>query len=282
MRKWWIVWPLYAGLMGFALGACFFFGMYGRNVTEGTIAAQHEHEAANEAAKSKKEEADEALANYTLWLMVFTGVLAFATVGLGIATMFLYATGEKQFRFAIRSGVRQFRDMQASIGISRKSANAATASVEHAEKTAQLQLRAYIGVSEVRIYHANGEWQPNIQISYRNYGQTPAHALGSGVNYFFHFRGEPSFWPVKIGQRPLYLAPSQEKTISILIPQFQWEPHKEALAKKSVGFFIFGEIHYIDVFGEDRWTKFRLQLDPDEDGIKEDGFIFCAEGNDAN
>jgi hypothetical protein len=115
MRKWWIVWPLYAGLMGFVLGASFFFGLYGRNVTEGSIASQHEQRAANEPTKSKKEESDEALAFYTLWLMGFTGVLAFATIGLGIATAFLYVTGEKQFRVAMRASIKQSRDMQDSI-----------------------------------------------------------------------------------------------------------------------------------------------------------------------
>jgi hypothetical protein len=39
---------------------------------------------------------DDALAEYTLWLMIFTGVLAIATVGLGAATVGLYLTGEKQ------------------------------------------------------------------------------------------------------------------------------------------------------------------------------------------
>jgi hypothetical protein len=94
MRRWWIVWPLYTGLMGFALGGSFFFGMYGRNVAESDRAAQYEH-SAKETSKSKKEESDEALAYYTLWLMSFTGVLAFATIGLGIATLFLYEAANR-------------------------------------------------------------------------------------------------------------------------------------------------------------------------------------------
>jgi len=106
--------------MGFALGASFFFGMYGRNVTESGVATQHEQRPANETAKSKKEESDEALAYYTLWLMVFPGVLAFATVGLGVATMFLYATGEKQFRFAVRSSIRQTNPTKEAIDLTRR------------------------------------------------------------------------------------------------------------------------------------------------------------------
>ncbi|MGY3649519.1 hypothetical protein ACVWW2_004810 [Bradyrhizobium sp. LM4.3] len=47
-------------------------------------------------AATEKERTDEALAEYTLWLMGFTGLLAFATIGLGAATIGLYLTGEKQ------------------------------------------------------------------------------------------------------------------------------------------------------------------------------------------
>ena len=119
MRKWWIVWPLYAALMGFAVGASFFFGLYGRNVTESSIAAQHEQQTTTESAKSKKEESDEALAYYTLWLMGFTGVLAFATLGLGIATVLLYFTGEKQLKAVMRAGLRQSRDTKESIRLAR-------------------------------------------------------------------------------------------------------------------------------------------------------------------
>jgi hypothetical protein len=66
-----------------------------RNVLEGEIVAEQTQPPTKETTKSQKEESDEALARYTLWLMVFTGVLAFATIGLGIATLLLYATDEK-------------------------------------------------------------------------------------------------------------------------------------------------------------------------------------------
>jgi hypothetical protein len=57
--------------MGFALGASFFFGLYGRNVMGSSMAAHHEQQATNETTQSQKKDADEAIAFYTLWLMVF-------------------------------------------------------------------------------------------------------------------------------------------------------------------------------------------------------------------
>ena len=119
MRKWWIVWPFYFGLLGFVLGASFFFALYGRNVPESEVTSQEKHYASAEKPKSKKQEADDVLAYYTLWLMVFTGVLAFATIGLGIATVMLYSTGEKQLKVVMRAGLRQSRDTKETIRLAR-------------------------------------------------------------------------------------------------------------------------------------------------------------------
>ena len=184
MKKWLVFWPLYAGLMGFALGASFFFGMYGRNVTEGSIAAQHEKESANETTKSKKDEADEAITFYTLWLMAFTGVLAFATIGLGGATILLYATGEKQFKFAIRAGIRQSRDMKASVNETRRIGEA--------------QVRAYVDISSCEIFFVGLgvlgiQAHPMVRIIATNTGQSPARNFiwNPTVQYFSAGTGAP-------------------------------------------------------------------------------------------
>src|SRR6266704_1016108 len=44
--------------------------------------------------------ADDPVAYFTLWLVGFTGVLAVSTIGLGVATVFLYRAGEKQIEVA--------------------------------------------------------------------------------------------------------------------------------------------------------------------------------------
>jgi hypothetical protein len=55
--------PLYGGLVGFALGASFFFGVYGRNVTESSLAARQSTTTINDATASKKDDTDEAIAS---------------------------------------------------------------------------------------------------------------------------------------------------------------------------------------------------------------------------
>ena len=83
----WIIWVVFAALMGFAIGGSVVWAIQDKHrVSHQEVAEQ----------TSKKEETDEALAFYTLWLTAFTGVLAFATIGLGVATTGLYLTGEKQ------------------------------------------------------------------------------------------------------------------------------------------------------------------------------------------
>src|SRR5262245_20488499 len=95
----------------------------------GQTAEQH---STGHEAKSKKEETDEALAHYTLWLMIFTGILAFATIGLGVATFGLYLTGEKQIRINAENAALQARDTQASIKAAESAAQAAQKSADTA------------------------------------------------------------------------------------------------------------------------------------------------------
>jgi len=94
-----IIWIIFAGLMGFAAGGSF---------VSAYLAPPPQHETSSAAEhgrgdENSKEKNDEALARYTLWLVVFTGILALATVGLGIATVGLYATGEKQIGVALKA-----------------------------------------------------------------------------------------------------------------------------------------------------------------------------------
>jgi hypothetical protein len=66
--------------MGFFLGGSFFWGMFGSNVPN--VMAPDDHQPlAHE--KLTKEETDEALARYTLWLAVLTGCLVLVSAGQG-------------------------------------------------------------------------------------------------------------------------------------------------------------------------------------------------------
>jgi hypothetical protein len=96
--------------------------------------------------KSQKDITDERIASYTLLLAWFTGVLAVSTIGLWVVTW--------------RSGIRQSRDMEASVIETRRIGEA--------------QTRAYVSISAAQIgfmFHANA---PAISFVAFNSGQSPA------------------------------------------------------------------------------------------------------------
>ncbi|TAJ37061.1 MAG: hypothetical protein EPO55_19900 [Reyranella sp.] len=92
--RFFVPWIALAAILGFAVG-----GSYVWTSLEPRHAPSHEQHAANKEKGANPEpinEAEHAIAAYTFWLMLFTGILAVATIGLGVATYGLYATGEKQ------------------------------------------------------------------------------------------------------------------------------------------------------------------------------------------
>ena len=89
----------------------------------------------NEAATSKNVE--DRLAAYTLWLALFTAVLAGSTIGLWLVTW--------------RSGIRQSRDMERATRVAADATNAAIASNQIAVTNSQQQLRAYVTARDLRL-----------------------------------------------------------------------------------------------------------------------------------
>jgi hypothetical protein len=88
-------------------------------------------------------------AYFTIWLVGFTGVLAFSTIGLWIVTW--------------RSGVRQSRDMEAAVLETRRIGEA--------------QVRAYVSIKAAFIAYV-AEWQhPIVGFVALNTGQSPAKNL---------------------------------------------------------------------------------------------------------
>jgi hypothetical protein len=100
----WLFWPLFAAIMGFGLSGGVFWGLDGPNTTiEQADAAyeQKEQKTAQSEAKSKIEEADEALAKYTYWL-IFHGSLGLCDCRIGCRNCrTLSRTGARSFRRSI-------------------------------------------------------------------------------------------------------------------------------------------------------------------------------------
>lgn len=119
---------------------------------------------------SEAEKADERLARYTLWLTIFTGVLAISTIGLWIVTW--------------RSGVRQSSDMQTSIKAANLSAKAAERAADVAERALVLTDRPWIKIDvdlAGSLEFGRDEITLPIHAVWKNIGKSPA------TNFFINF-----------------------------------------------------------------------------------------------
>lgn len=125
----WLVWLLFAAIMGFALGGSFAWkimytppSQHASNNQEVEQPAEH-HDHKNGFWEKAS---DDPVAYFTLWLVGFTGVLAVSTIGLWIVTW--------------RASASQARDMQESIAAAKDSADIARTSLISTQ-------RAYVRVA---------------------------------------------------------------------------------------------------------------------------------------
>jgi len=96
--RFFVPWVALAAILGFAVGGSYIWAsLEPRHTPAHDQNASAKEHRPNEHAKGENT-TDEVIAEYTFWLVLLTGILAVATVGLGVATYGLYVTGEKQIR----------------------------------------------------------------------------------------------------------------------------------------------------------------------------------------
>ena len=237
---------------------------------------------AEERAQEAEDREEKKLADR--WLVRWTAMLFFATVGLILATAVLGYFG-----------FHQARDMKASISVAQSSADAAKVQAETArdtlkamQDTARRQLRAYVHVDDATIKFVKTEWQPNIRITIKNFGQTPAYRVNHRCGNALVFIGKADLNPPQNTVTDLHdLGPSQDHVTTMLVPRVLWDTiYEPAIVKKAGVFHAFGEITYFDAFQDpatDRphSTRYDFEVQADDEGVTDGGLIFSAEGNEA-
>src|SRR2546423_1741671 len=131
----------------------------------------------------------------------FTLVLAFSTIGLWVATVFLYWAGERQFRHIRRSAAIQSRDMQASIKASQASVEVAKRAADIADRGVVLTDRPWIALSlEIRgaLKFTADAIEIDVRGIFKNVGRSPA------LNIWFYMKLFES--TVEAGERASDLA----------------------------------------------------------------------------
>jgi hypothetical protein len=142
-----------------------FFALYPQNYrTEQTAQTQPNHQRDDAASLVEAETTDERLARYTLWLMLFTGVLAASTIGLWIVTWL--------------GARRQARDMEGSITAAKDSADAAREANSLARDQFVSSERPWVwpirSFSKRPIIVTTDKLVFDLQLVLQNFGKSPA------------------------------------------------------------------------------------------------------------
>jgi hypothetical protein len=149
--------------------------------------------------------------------------------------------------------------------------------------TTRAQLRAYVNVVDAVVIHANDEWSPNFRIKIKNNGQTPAYKVivKSAVKSVFIGQA-PGFDSLPKESHYSDLGPGQDRVRTLIIHHDPWQIMKGAIKSHVGTCYVYGEIVYYDIFRVEHYTRFRLQVEADDEGVSDGGLFFSPEGNESN
>lgn len=144
MRYQWLVWPLFAAIMGFALGGSFVWGLQETKPNYQTDPTKAERQHIESNASRTKTVANEqpheggqkgkwydTFLNHTpnWFVAIFTALLTFVTYRLVSSTNKLWEAGERQIELAKDTAAAQSRDMQDSLKVARAANKVAEAAL---------------------------------------------------------------------------------------------------------------------------------------------------------
>jgi hypothetical protein len=153
------------------------------------------------------------------------------------------------------------------------------------------QLRAYVYVADASILHANSEYRPNIRITFKNFGQTPAYEVRNTSRFIVvrtenaeHFVPEEE---VTVTSHRSDVGPSQDKSTTLVISRPVWDIQRQMILSRNEIGVAYGEITYFDAFqnrasAQPRFTRYRFQIPVDDEGITDGPLVFSEEGNESS
>ena len=236
--------------------------------------------AKEEGHRQEKASDDKWIMRSTVWLAFVTTILAGVTTGLWVATYRLASDAKNAAK-------RQAREMKISLGIAKRSANAATKAADAAERTvntmkdiAERQLRAYVSVATAEIHDLTAGFTPRAHLVVRNSGQTPAYDLigisGMAMAVSWDALTPPSSEPIEVTATSLAAGAPTDQFISAPRPLKAGE--REALIDGSKTLWVYGKMRYRDTFKVERITEYRFQVGG-KAGLSGNRMAICPEGN---
>lgn len=154
--------------------------------------------------------------------------------------------------------------------------------VKGAQDTARRQLRAYVFVDRAEITSIDSGDAPIATIVIKNSGQTPAYGLtqvgGIAIGESFDTLTHP-IGPHGISKTSLSPGGITQHFNSAPGPLSTEE--KSVLHAGTKTLWVYGEVHYKDAFGMERFTNYRFMIGGHA-GVRSNRMAICEEGNEAN
>jgi hypothetical protein len=206
---------------------------------------------------------EDRIANYTLFLTIFTGVLAIVAIYQG---------------YQLRTTVAAMERQETLTG---KSVDAAVATIAKMDEIARRQLRAYILAANAKFEIGRVPSERYVEVTMQNYGRTPAlnvtSVFGVGVRE----------WPLcsqlpepdqGIKKAVAPLPPGRDSVNRLPISRLNdWE--EKELREGRAGVYCWGTVNYVDIFGCPHQTTVRMVCEGES---IHKGFMHeCEEGSTA-
>ena len=201
-----------------------------------TLVPPKSKEDAQREAEDRQQKADleRDIFRVNVFQLVFNGLLVLTTLGMGLITLKAANAAEK-------------------------SANVANETMLTMKDTAERQLRAYVSVETYAPTDVDGKrMEGKYGLLVKNRGQTPARKVRSWMAYVV--REFPLAGPLASNTTSgsvAILSPGEEQVIINDWPRVS-EADVAAVSGGKKAAYIFGEVLYEDVFGKERYTRFRL------------------------
>ena len=220
-------------------------------------------ETAQERSESRQDlYAQQDMARWAFWMLAVT-----------IATLGVTATGVWLVKRTLEATLEAVEDTG-------KATKAMEAQNAIAKDTAERQLRAYISVESLVVENVEVGVVPNGVVNIINSGQTPAErlSLAAYLGYAYVANPEPIFEIIDTNPLTCTVGPQRPYTAYPDAPAVWTEAHAAEFAAGTFGIYIFGEVQYFDVFGKERFTRFRALFDKN---CRPSFTKTCAAGNDS-
>jgi hypothetical protein len=190
--------------------------------------------------------AEDPVAFFTLWLTAFTGILAAFTLWMAFSTKDLRDFAEEQAR-----------DMKESIAAAKVSADAAKTAVELSDRTAERQLRAYVGFKSGGVFSTADNTRVGAWVKIKNFGVTPAYRVKGWLKFA---RLPVDHYPWDETQEPAseaIIQPSGDFALTAALSNS--DTQQQAVLSGAYHYFVWGKVEYRDAFDKPRFFSFRSQ-----------------------